>query len=150
MVIYFLAALIPALGSIPGSGVFPNPGASTAKTAGLLLLRYIMGLFLVMMLYMVVIHQIHIDAMLGGMADFYEADSELRMVREDLLDIVDGHHRTFGHGAWHGGIFGILGLIPLLVYQGIAHQHNWKSILLEGLRWSVICGITGALICWLG
>ena len=150
MTVFCLAALIPALGSIPGSGVFPAPGSSSLKTTGLVLLRYVMGLFLVMMLYMVVIHQIHMDAVLGGMEEFYEADSDLRMLREDLLDVVGGQHRTFGHRAWHGGIFGILGLIPILVFQGIARQEHWKTIPLEGLRWSVICGVTGGLICWLG
>jgi hypothetical protein len=49
MTVFCLAALIPALGSIPGSGVFPAPGSSSLKTTGLVLLRYVMGLFLVMM-----------------------------------------------------------------------------------------------------
>lgn len=56
-------------------------------------------------------------------------------------------HRSFGHGALHGGMSGIFFVLPLLGINALFERKSWKYILVNTGYWTVTLAIMGSILC---
>ena len=58
----------------------------------------------------------------------------------------EGEFDTFGHGAFHGAIVGILVVTPVFVTNGLFEQRPWKLTLINVFYWIITIAIMGGII----
>ena len=61
-----------------------------------------------------------------------------------------GHaHKSFGHGALHGGMFGVLGALPIIGTIALFERKSAKYIFVNAGYWIVTLAVMGAILCGL-
>ena len=61
-----------------------------------------------------------------------------------------GHaHKSFGHGALHGGMFGVLGALPIIGTVALFERKSAKYIFVNAGYWIVTLMLMGAILCGL-
>lgn len=59
-----------------------------------------------------------------------------------------GHaHRSFGHGALHGGIFGVFGALPIIGTIALFERKSAKYIFINAGYWIVTLAVMGGILC---
>jgi hypothetical protein len=58
----------------------------------------------------------------------------------------EGEFDTFGHGAFHGFIVGLLIVTPAFVTNGLFEQQPWKLTLINVFYWIITITIMGGII----
>lgn len=107
-----------------------------AKIFGLTLIYSILIAF---MMPQFVIHQVGVLQVVNG--------DETNEAFIEFMKIVGDNHRSFGHGALHGFILGLLFILPITAINGLFEQKSWKYMLVTGGYWIVSLTIMGAIIC---
>jgi len=72
---------------------------------------------------------------------------EMQALYGQVMEMVGDKHRTFGHGALHGGMFGIIAALPILGINGMFSRWSWKLIWIHVGYWVVTMAIMGGIIC---
>lgn len=112
-------------------------------------LAYVFAFFVALLLQMVVIHQFGLSGMFGMLPEWGDAGSALW---QDLnaLDAKYGmytRHRHFGHGALHGGFFGLAFVGPILATHANFARQTWRLPAIHTGYWVVTLALMGGLIC---
>ncbi|MCB0733760.1 MAG: DUF1761 domain-containing protein [Flavobacteriales bacterium] len=119
-------------------------GANMAIIFGL---AYVFAVLIGIEITFVVIHQNHLDSM------FFDAlqnhDPEITDLVNKVRELSKHNHRTFGHGAFHGGIAGVLFALPVLGTNALFERKGFKYIAINGLYWIVSLALMGGVICQL-
>ena len=157
--IFFVAALVPlAIGA-----VWYNPkvlGTAWMKASGvteeqvqsgkmwlIFGLTYVMGLLISFVLYGGVVHQTALQSILFTEPGFNDAGSPVNTYFAEFMDQYGQKHRSFGHGALHGGFFGLLFVMPVIVVLSLFERKSFKYMAIHGGYWIVTLTIMGGLIC---
>lgn len=56
-------------------------------------------------------------------------------------------HRSFGHGALHGAIFGVFGALPIIGTIALFERKSGKYIFINSGYWIVTLAIMGGILC---
>ncbi|BAO75552.1 DUF1761 domain-containing protein [Winogradskyella sp. PG-2] len=56
-------------------------------------------------------------------------------------------HRSFEHGALHGGIFGVFGALPIIGIIALFERKSAKYIFINSGYWIVTMAIMGGILC---
>lgn len=140
----FIIALVPlAVGAVWYGPVFGKlwqresgvtdeqmENANMLKIFGL---TYIYSFLVALLLQMVVIHQFGLSGMFGMLPEWNDAGSVLW---QDLtaMDTKYGmftRHMHFGHGALHGGVFGLVFVGAIISINGLFERKSWKYMLIH-------------------
>ncbi len=111
-------------------------------------LTYLFSLFVAGLLGQVVIHQTAISGLFGMLPEFTDPTSALSQSL-DQMDADFGlytRHRSFGHGALHGGIFGLFFVGSIIAINGLFERRNWKYILVHVGYWFLSLVLMGGLL----
>lgn len=155
----FVTALIPlVIGAI-----WYNPkvmGESWRKSAGLTKeqtesgnmamifgFTYLFGILLSLLLVGLTIHQSAFDSLLRFVDGFNEPNSEVRMLFDQVMTKYGDHHRSFGHGALHGGMAAILFVLPVLGMAALFERRGWKYIFTHVGYWFITLALMGGVLC---
>ncbi|MEM1356871.1 MAG: DUF1761 domain-containing protein [Bacteroidota bacterium] len=159
--VVFLIALVPlAVGALYYSK--PLFGNAWQKTVGLsdadmaeanmlkiFGLTYVYSIFVTTFLMIVVIHQTSLSGLFGMLPEFAEEGSalwaDLNML-DDKYELFT-KHRHFGHGVFHGGLFGLLFLGPLISINALFERRNWKYMAINTGYWTICLALIGGLLC---
>lgn len=57
-----------------------------------------------------------------------------------------GRYRSFGHGALHGGMAGVMFVLPIIAIIGLFERKSWKLIFINAGYWIVVLAIMGSII----
>lgn len=157
--IFFAAALIPLVIKEVWyhQKVF---GPALAKAAGLaeapprkmnrileLVLTYVLGLIITFTISGMVIHQTAVLSLLVGIPEFQDPNSEVSLFYADFMDTYGDLHRTFGHGALHGSLAGLLFVTPILAILGFTEQKGFRYLAIHGGFWIICFFLMGGLVC---
>lgn len=120
--------------------------ANMLKTMGL---AYVFAFIICLMLQMVVIHQYGLSGMFGMLPEWADKSSGLWADLNVLNDKYGMYtrHMHFGHGALHGGIFGLLFVGPILATHANFAQQNWKLPAIHTGYWIVTLALAGGVLC---
>lgn len=117
-------------------------GANMAVIFGVSL---IFAFLLSLSLYPMVIHQSGIFSLIADMPEAKDAKIEILINGAPLA--WENKFRTFGHGAFHGALFGIFLVLPVLGTNALFERRGFKYIAINVGYWLVSMMLMGGLIC---
>ena len=103
-----------------------------------LLLSFFIGNF--------VVHQNGFYALFASHPDMASDSSELFKYVMNFKEKYDHLHRSFGHGALHGGIFGFFAAFPLIGRHALYERKGWKYIFINVGYWFITAMIMGGIL----
>jgi len=157
---FFLAALIPmVVGFIYYSP--PIAGNAWMKTNGfvkedleggnmalILLLCYVFALMLTYPVWQLVVHQSGVMGVLAMEEGFGVAGSDVQNYYENFISLYGEHHRSFGHGALHGGfVGGLFVALPIIAINALFERRGWKYISIHVVYWMITLALMGGVLC---
>ena len=106
---------------------------------------YVFCCFLALLLSGMVIHQGHVAQMM--VPEVSESGSAIQSQFNGLMQEFGGRYRSFGHGALHGAITGLLFVTPLIGVNAMFERRGWKYILIHGGYWVITLTLMGGFLC---
>lgn len=156
---FFVAALIPLVVGFVwyhpalfggawqrGSGL-PRELLEKGPKPIVFLVSYILGLFLAVGLYGVVVHQVGVASLFATREGFDDPSSPVHQQFTAMMSQVVDIHRSFGHGALHGTMAGIMLALPVIATNGMFERKNWKYNLINAGYWILTMMLMGGILC---
>jgi Protein of unknown function (DUF1761) len=154
-----LAALIPLIMGF----IWYNPkvfGTAWMNLAGLteekmkgtnmplvFILSYIFAFMMALAIMGIVIHQGHVYSILVKAPGFGVAGSPVQTMLEGFMRDYGQNFRTFKHGVFHGVLFSIFFVLPLIATGAMFERKSFKYIFLNWGYWLVTISLMGGVIC---
>ncbi len=157
----FVAALIPlVIGAIwynpkvmgtvwmNASGVTQERIEATSKKMPLIFLAsYVLSLAMAVVLTTIVIHQF---STLGLFAMDIKESAEFQAYMKDFLAKYGDRHRSFGHGAAHGGMVALFLAWPIIAIISMFERRGWKYTAIHTAYWFICLILMGGMLCHFG
>ncbi len=109
-------------------------------------LTYLFGLFAAFTLSSMVIHQYSVYSLMVSEPDFMQPGAESTLFFEHIMERLGDRHRSFGHGALHGGAAAITFALPVLGIIAMFEKRNWKYVAIHTGYWFVTFLLMGGLM----
>jgi len=110
-------------------------------------LAYLFSFFLAFGLNGLVIHQTGVFQLFAGDPSFATEGSEFNTFANNFMEKYGDRHRSFGHGALHGGIAAIVFALPLIGIIALFERRGWQYVMIHFLYWFVALTLMGGVIC---
>ncbi len=110
-------------------------------------LAFLFSFFLAVGLSGLVVHQTGVFQLFGSDPSFAEAGSEYRVFVDNFMEKYGDRHRSFGHGALHGGLAAIMFALPLIGIIALFERRGWKYTMIHFLYWFIALILMGGVIC---
>lgn len=110
-------------------------------------LTYVLGVVLALGMSSITIHQTGVMQLIAMHPDFGQEGSEVQNLFDSVMSAFGDAHRTFGHGALHGGIAAILLALPFIAINALFEQRGGKYIFIHFGYWFVTLIVMGGVIC---
>ncbi|KAA1244012.1 DUF1761 domain-containing protein [Aquimarina sp. RZ0] len=110
-------------------------------------LSYVFSFFLAFILNTFVIHQFGFFSTLMNDPDLMKEGTETYQYAQDFMNKYGGNFRTFGHGALHGTMIGLMVVLPVLGTNAMFERKGFKYILVNVGYWVVCLAFMGGVIC---
>jgi len=95
-------------------------------------------------------HQTGVMQLFATHPDFEKVGSEVHTLFNTTMEEFGDRHRTFGHGALHGGLAAILIALPLIAINALFERRGGKYIGIHFGYWFVTLILMGGVVCqWL-
>ena len=162
LLIFALAALIPLImgfiwynPKVFGTVWMETSGITEEKIKGanmplVFILCYIFSFMIASAVNSIVIHQGHIYSILLNEAGFSQTGSEVNNLIVSFMEKYGKNFRTFKHGAFHGILFGIFLVLPVIATNALFERKGFKYIAMNSGYWIVCLAIMGGIICEFG
>lgn len=152
--ILFASALIPmVIGAVWYNVIFKSAWMTASgmteekiKTGNAFLilgLAYLFSFFLAFGINGLAIHQVGVFQLLSNEA----VGSEGHTFLTNFMEKYGDRHRSFGHGALHGGIGAILFALPLIGIVANFERRGWRYVMLHFGYWFIAMTLMGGVIC---
>ncbi|CAA7196389.1 DUF1761 domain-containing protein [Chryseobacterium potabilaquae] len=156
MQINFLAIFVAALVPLIMGFIWYNPkvfgqvwmeeaGLTEDKmkgtNVGVFIFSLILSVLISYFLQFVTIHQFGALGMIGG--DVMNANDSYQAFMKDY----GMAYRSFGHGALHSFIAGVLFVFPLIAINAMFERKSWKYTMINTAYWTITITIMGGIIC---
>ena len=157
---FFLAALIPMVVGfvyysppLAGNAWMKANGFSKEDLEGgnmalTLFLCYVFAFLLTYPLWQLVVHQSGVMGVLAMEEGFGVAGSEVQNYYDNFISLYGDNHRSFGHGAMHGGfVGGLFVALPIIAINALFEKRGWKYILIHTIYWIITLALMGGVLC---
>ena len=108
---------------------------------------YLLGILMALAMTPMVIHQFGFRSLLAGVAGINDSETEAGRVYAYVMENFAGQYRSFGHGALHGCMTGILLVFPVLAINALFERKSWKYIFIHLGFWVITLALMGAILC---
>jgi len=119
--------------------------ASSGNMILILGLAYLFGLFLSASMMSWSIHQFSTQSLFATQEGFSDQTGPYYAFFQNFMSQYGDLHRSFGHGAVHGGFAGIMIALPLIAINALFERRSWKYVAIHAGYWTVtlslICGV---------
>lgn len=126
---------------------FNSDYKSKNKIGLIMLLSYMFNFFLGTMLMIIVIHQFGFFSTLMSDPTLTEVGSETYIYAQDFMERFGENYRTFKHGAFHGIMFTLFAVLPIIGTHALYESKNFKYIAIHVGYWIVSLALMGGVIC---
>ena len=110
-------------------------------------LTYLLSVFIATILMAVTIHQTHLFSILANEPGLKDPNSEIGKFFADFMAKYGNNFRTFKHGVFHGVIFTIMLIMPVIGINAIFERRSFKYVALHIGFWLISIGLMGGCIC---
>lgn len=93
------------------------------------------------------IHQMGTYSALAGEPGFADQTGEAYSYFENFVSTYGDRFRTFKHGAFHGIIYGVFLVMPILGIIAMFEKKSFKYVAINAGYWIVTLGIMGGIVC---
>lgn len=157
--ILFVTALIPLIigglwysNLLFGKAWFKVSGMTEErmKSGNMLLifgLTYFLGIVLSFGLTPYSVHQFSTQGLFATQTGFAEQTGEYYTFFESFMNKYGLLHRTFGHGAVHGGFAGVCIALPIIAINALFERRGWKYIMVHFGYWFITLLLMCGAIC---
>lgn len=156
--IFFIAALVPMIIGFVWYGPlfgktwmnlmgFTEESMKDANMAKIFILSYIFSFILAFGLMPMVIHQMGMYQILGQEPDFVEQTGKAYTLFNDFMANYGNMHRSFKHGALHGGVFALFSITPVLSIIALFERKSFKYVAINAGYWIVTLALMGGVVC---
>lgn len=156
--IFFLAALVPmVIGSIwygPLFGKawmnemgFTEESLKDTNMVKTLILCYIFSVLVAFALMPMTIHQMGTYSTLAGEPGFANQTGEAFSYFENFVTTYGDRFRTFKHGAFHGVLYGVFLVLPILGTIAMFDKKSFKYVAINASYWIVTLALMGGIVC---
>lgn len=108
---------------------------------------YLLSFLVAFILNTFVIHQFGFFSVLMNDPSLMESGSELNLYAADFMAKYGTNFRTFGHGALHGTMIGLLVIIPIFGVNALFEKRSFKYVMVNGGYWVVSLALMGGILC---
>lgn len=110
-------------------------------------LSYVLSFLMAFVLQTLVIHQFGAQSVLMGEPGFAEETGEAFTYFQDFMATYGDRFRTFGHGALHGTMIGLLIGLPIMGTNALFERKSLKYALINAGYWTVTLALMGGILC---
>ena len=162
MLVVVLAALIPMIvgflyynPKLLGTVWMNEAGMTEEKMQGgnmvkMLLLSFVCAFFFSAFLFGFVVHQTDVYSLYASETGFGAEGSAVMNRLDTLMLELGARFRTFGHGAFHGVLIGVLFVTPILGTNAIFERKSFKYVAVNGGYWIITIALMGGVLCQWG
>lgn len=118
-----------------------------ANMALVFILSYVFSFMMGLAIMSVVIHQGHVYSILVKTPGFGVAGSPVMTMLEGFMRDYGHNFRTFKHGVFHGVLFCVFFVLPLIATGAMFERKSFKYIFLNWGYWLVTISLMGGVIC---
>ncbi|WP_088324677.1 DUF1761 domain-containing protein [Polaribacter tangerinus] len=155
--VLFISAIIPMFigfiwyGPLFGNAWMNQMGFTKESLEGtnmvkVLIICYVVSILIASALMQMVIHQMGVYSTLAGEPGFSEGTGSTFSYFQDFLAQYGDRFRTFKHGAFHGILYGLFLVTPILSIQAMFERKGFKYIALNAGYWIVTLAIMAGVI----
>lgn len=112
-----------------------------ANMAMIFILSFVFSFFMAFMLQPITIHQFGALGMIGG------DESLAKPSYTAFMADYGTAFRSFGHGALHSAMLGVLIIFPIIAINGMFERKSWKYIFINSGYWLITLILMGGIIC---
>ena len=110
-------------------------------------LTYILAVLLALGLSGMTNHQSGVLQLFAMHPDFAIEGSEIKNLFDSIMTQFGDTHRTFGHGALHGGIAAVIIGLPLIAINALFERRGAKYIGIHFGYWLLTLVLMGGVVC---
>ncbi|WP_347173138.1 DUF1761 domain-containing protein [Polaribacter uvawellassae] len=110
-------------------------------------LCYVLSFLMAFILQTLVIHQFGAQSVLMGEPGFVEGTGEAFTYFQDFMAQYGDRFRTFGHGALHGTMIGLLIGLPIMGTNAMFERKSFKYVMINAGYWTVTLALMGGIVC---
>ena len=110
-------------------------------------LSYVLSFLMAFILQTVVIHQFGAQSVLFGEPGFAESTGEAFTYFQDFMATYGDRFRTFGHGALHGAMVGLLIALPIMGTNAMFERKSFKYVMINAGYWTITLALMGGILC---
>jgi hypothetical protein len=159
LLVVALAALIPLImgfiwynPKVFGTAWMNLAGLTEEKMKGanmplIFFLSYVFAFLIALAMISIVIHQGHMYSILVKTPGFGVPGSPVQTMLENFMRDYGHNYRTFKHGAFHGVLFSIFFVFPLIATNSLFERKSWKYIFINAGYWLVTIALMGGVVC---
>ncbi len=109
-------------------------------------LTYILGLMLSAAMMSWCVHQFATQSLFATQEGFADQTGQYYEYFQNFMSQFGGLHRSFGHGAVHGGFAAMFIVLPIIAINSLFERKGWKYILVHLGYWLVTLILIGGFI----
>lgn len=110
-------------------------------------LAYVFGVLIAVSMMPMTIHQMGLSSMLQGVESIKDQSTEVGKAFSFLMDNYGHNFRTFKHGAFHGILYSIFLVLPILGINSLFERRTFKYIMIHTGYWMLTLALMGGVIC---
>ncbi|WKD85454.1 hypothetical protein KCTC32516_00795 [Polaribacter huanghezhanensis] len=110
-------------------------------------LSYVLSFLMAFVLQTLVIHQFGAQSVLMGEPGFTEGTGEAFTYFQNFMAEYGDRFRTFGHGALHGAMIGLLIVLPVMGTNALFEKKSFKYVMINAGYWTVTIALMGGILC---
>lgn len=122
----------------------------TMKESNMLLVfgaSLLLSFFLGMGIFPLAVHQTGLVSLFGNEPNLVLGDMNSVPELGSLMDLYGDRFRTFGHGALHGFVAGILIVFPVMGTNNLFERKPFKLTIINTGYWSITLALMGGVLC---
>lgn len=117
-------------------------GANMALVFGL---TYVFSFLIAFSLFPITMHQFGLNSLIVPQTGHLVDDPQ--GLGKQVLAMYANSYRSFGHGALHGTITGVLFILPIIGVNALFERRGAKYLFINAGFWIVCCAVMGGIVC---
>jgi hypothetical protein len=109
-------------------------------------LCYVLSFLMAFILQTFVIHQFGVSSTLMKSGESALSGVDLAYFNDFMVTYGD-RFRTFGHGALHGTMIGLLIALPIMGTNAMFEKKSFKYVMINAGYWTVTLALMGGILC---